>query len=397
VTEAASGDEAGASGRLIPSVEQFTWVPPDADPQWMLDSPDASEQSIDESQPVDPITTHGSDPGLAPGSVVADPDAHQDPHALEASPAPETVVVNHLRGAFEAYEIGDPGRAVASVIPRPDHEYPSHHDTVLDGVTIEDSADEPRLELRAASVRGLSHRHTGKVRQDDYGFAVTADRRYLVAIVADGVSAGPHSHIAAGVAANRGAAELTRALASQTLQEISWKGLLESLANSLVGWVERSNDGGPAALSEVAAQMATTIIIAVVTVDPDASGNHEVQVVRLGDTSGWIVQPGRVWVSLGDVKNEGAMIAESATSGLPFVPDEPPEVITSLVAPGEVLVLMSDGIGDPLGAGRGEVGATLADAWATPPNPIHFAAQVDFGRKSFDDDRTAIAIWPVRG
>ena len=61
----------------------------------------------------------------------------------------------------------------------------------------------------------------------------------------------------------------------------------------------------------------------------------------------------------------------------------------------QVLVLMSDGVGDPLGAGTGEVGQTLAESWRKPPYILTFAAQVEFARRSFDDDRTVIAVWPV--
>jgi hypothetical protein len=57
---------------------------------------------------------------------------------------------------------------------------------------------------------------------------------------------------------------------------------------------------------------------------------------------------------------------------------------------------MTDGIGDPLAAGTGEVGRFLTGVWSTPPaSGLEFAAHVGFARRSFDDDRTAVAFWPV--
>lgn len=117
--------------------------------------------------------------------------------------------------------------------------------------------------------------------------------------------------------------------------------------------------------------------------------------MRLGDSSGWLLADGVRWVPLGDVKNAGNVIAESATACLPLLPEGDPEVVRAELAAGSALVLMSDGVGDPLGGGTGDVGRALAASWATPPHPIEFLAQVAFGRKTFDDDRAAVAVWPV--
>ena len=71
--------------------------------------------------------------------------------------------------------------------------------------------------------------------------------------------------------------------------------------------------------------------------------------------------------------------------------------MTTDFGPDDVLVLMTDGIGDPLRDGAGQVGRLpgghVGDARRSP---LEFAAQVDFTRKSHDDDRTAVAVWPAR-
>jgi hypothetical protein len=65
------------------------------------------------------------------------------------------------------------------------------------------------------------------------------------------------------------------------------------------------------------------------------------------------------------------------------------------LAPGEVLLVGTDGFGDPLGAGDGAVGALFAGALRVPPPPLGLAHLLDFSRETFDDDRTLVAVWPL--
>ncbi|WP_207544239.1 hypothetical protein, partial [Mycobacterium alsense] len=62
----------------------------------------------------------------------------------------------------------------------------------------------------------------------------------------------------------------------------------------------------------------------------------------------------------------------------------------------EVLLIATDGIGDPLGTGQGGVGNLLRDVLTRPcpPSLIEFAHAMDFSRETFDDDRTLVAVWP---
>lgn len=53
-------------------------------------------------------------------------------------------------------------------------------------------------------MRGLSHRAYGKPRQDEYGYRLTSDGRFLVLCVADRLSSGSRSHMAAEVAVRTG-------------------------------------------------------------------------------------------------------------------------------------------------------------------------------------------------
>ena len=115
---------------------------------------------------------------------------------------------------------------------------------------------------------------------------------------------------------------------------------------------------------------------------------------RVGDSSALILRDGRTWQSLKGGKSDGGAIATSRTAALPMVSREPPQPTSALLGRDDVLVLITDGVGDPLGDATGPVGRFLAAKWSRPPLALEFAAQVDFARRSHDDDRTAVAVWP---
>lgn len=302
------------------------------------------------------------------------------------------------RGSVEPYVVGTAGRAAGLTVPLPDTEHWNRRDTVLDGIAIVDGRVR-RGELRAASTRGLAHRHYGRVRQDEYAYRRTQDGRYLVMCVADGVSSGKQSHHAATAAARVGVDLLAESLMQVPLPGIVWPQFISAVADRIVHYGRRRLGllGLPGTEEytdrQVAAHMATTVLYAVVDLQP-VEGAHQVDLLAVGDTSAWVLRRDNRWEPLQAVKNEGADVYSPAVAALPMLPPQPPLPMRTSVYPAEVLVLMSDGIGDALGSGTGDVGRFLADVWRTPPAPLQFAAQVEFARKSFDDDRTAVAFWP---
>jgi serine/threonine protein phosphatase PrpC len=294
----------------------------------------------------------------------------------------------------ESPAIGDPGRAASKVIPVPDRETAYRADTVVDGVVVTPAGGGRSVTLRGASVRGRSHRYYGKVRQDEFAYRAPDGSSWLVLAVADGVSAGEKSHEAAKIVTRSGCTHLGRLLASQHADSLDWSAVLNRLTEEIVRF-GRDRLGLPET-EKVAHHLAATAVFAVV----DLSGDQDdvpVHAVSVGDSSAWLLRPEtkQAWTPLHAVKNEGAIIASSATAALPSASLLRPTPVTTSIRAGEALVLMTDGVGDPLGAGTGEVGAYLAQAWARPPSPLSFAGQVDFARRSYDDDRTVLAIWPA--
>lgn len=336
---------------------------------------------------------------------VPSPDDPLPPHTLIAEPEESTTTSvprpKEWSGGFTPFSVGDPGRAAGMVRPIPDPTEWSMRDTVLDGVCVRDHADEPALELRAASVRGLSHRFAGTVRQDSYAYRCTRDGRYLVAAVSDGVSNSKLSHYAANLITQRGCDELAKLLEQQSPDQLAWVDLVHSLADQVVQLGrellgDRTREASELTRVEVAGHLAATALFAVIAVRP-GHGEIPVHLFAIGDSAAWVLRGGMTWEPQQTLKNEGNTIASSRVKAIPLLPAELDPPVATTLRPADVLVMMTDGIGDPLGDGSGSVGRFLAEVWTRPPAPLGFAAHVDFARRTHDDDRTALAIWPERG
>jgi serine/threonine protein phosphatase PrpC len=142
-------------------------------------------------------------------------------------------------------------------------------------------------------------------------------------------------------------------------------------------------------------QLATTLVCAVI--EPTGAGGLRAHLVRVGDSGAWLLSSGQFVEILGGKTVPVNGIASSAVVGLPRVPTEVMVVAVDL-AEDEVLLIGTDGIGDPLGTGDGGVGNLFRDVLSGPwvPSLIEFAHAVDFSRETFDDDRTLVAVWPRR-
>lgn len=300
--------------------------------------------------------------------------------------------------------VGDPGRQHA-IVPKPS--FPRNRpDTIVDGAIV------GRLTFRAASLRGLSHQQYAKPRQDTYAFDIAGDGRWLVGCVADGVSQGRWSHHAADLAARRMVSNVAEALSyspaeqpsEDILESLPWQNSVDAASEDIIRAAsskleelrsKRKDDDAPLpdflSDSQVTQVMSTTAIMAVLGTEPDDAGRHSYAVaVAAGDSSAFVITGGK-WCSLTHVKNEGNEIVSSAVRPLPR--PQKVELFQGHLEAGDVLLLMTDGLGDPLGSGHGAVGRFLGELWSKPPDLLSFAAQLGFLRRTFTDDRTAFVSW----
>lgn len=259
---------------------------------------------------------------------------------------------------------------------------PYRPDTVLDGWSSDDFL------VRGGSVRGYLHRYEGAPRQDDFAIAERSGGRQVIAAVADGVSQAPQSHIGA-TAAVRYACQWLAATPAESPGAIDWKSMIEGAAWTLV---EQARAIDPDCASAVMAEqmLATTLACAVVEAGQD--GEAVAHIVSVGDSGAWVLSSAGYRRVVGG-KAEVDGVSSSAVFALPRVPRDVRPVRLDL-AEGEVLLLGTDGFGDPLGSGAGLVGQLFAKVLLPgPPALTEFGHALDFSRETFDDDRALIAIW----
>jgi len=261
---------------------------------------------------------------------------------------------------------------------------PYRPDATLDGWSNE------WFVVRAASLRGYLHRYNGAPRQDDFAIQVRDDPRQMIVAVADGVSGAPQSHIGSTIAV-RYALQWLDASMPVDVSETDWIALAQNTAWALVE--QASSLFGVDTTAEAAEELvATTLVCAVVEAQDD--GSAVAHIVGIGDSGAWLVNADAFLSIAGGKDGGGNGISSSAVRGLPRVPAEL-SAASVHIKPDEVLLLGSDGFGDPLGSGKGEVGRMFREAFVgRVPGLYEFAHKLDFSKETFDDDRTLIAVWP---
>ncbi|WP_071288551.1 protein phosphatase 2C domain-containing protein [Mycolicibacterium llatzerense] len=275
--------------------------------------------------------------------------------------------------AMSAYVIGDPGRAAAEVGAGVPVRRPWCPDIVAD------ATDVPGLTVRAASTRGVLHRKYGTPRQDSYSLSWQHDSTELFVTVCDGVGSLEMSQDAAEWVTLR----MAEAVRRDESGILDWQAAFTTLSAEL------------AELAAVRGPMATTVVSACVT---PVDNRFQAEIAWVGDSAAYLLGPVGWEVVGGSVKAADPDGAPLVTTTL-ALPSRVVEAQTAVVEFGcdTALFLMTDGLADPLGAGAGEVGHTLASWWAIPPDPFTLAAQAAFARRSFDDDRTVVGVWPATG
>jgi hypothetical protein len=276
-------------------------------------------------------------------------------------------------------------RPIPPFEPKPDSAKPYRPDSVLDGWSTE------HFTIRAASLRGYSHRYRGQPRQDDFAVTVLPVEGALLVAVADGVSSAEKSHLGSTMACRFAIEWMTQ---NALAESPPWPELLRGAAWQLVEYARltlgETEEEAPTAAERL---LATTLVAGIVR--PSEDGTAVVSVVQAGDSTAWVLGPDGYDRLIGGKQEGEGGIASSLVTGLPRVPHTI-EPVTAVINADQVLLVGSDGFGDPLGDGSGLVGQVFAQTLQapTPLSSLGFAHLLDFSRETFDDDRTLVAIWP---
>ena len=334
-----------------------------------------------------------------PGEVSGEAeDQPRGRHASRAEPSYlESTAVEHPSGSFEPPGVADripPDRWAPIVVDQPIFEFepkpPSNTeryraDTIFDGWSTD------LYTVRLASVRGYSHRYSGIPRQDEAAAAFEPESGAVVFAVADGVSSAGESHIGAEVACYTAIRETSYQLAAG--QAIDWTRVATVAANGLAASAGDLLDQDRPHPDAVEQLVATTLVAGCVI--PTRRGTL-ISMIQIGDSGAWVLRGDRYYPVLDQKHDHGSPVISSAVSPLPRIPDRLP-VAEFELDPDSLLLVGTDGFGDPLGDGDGQVGQLFTQHLTSPPAPRALAHLLDFSRETFDDDRTVLAIWQRPG
>src|SRR5262245_10399511 len=259
--------------------------------------------------------------------------------------------------------------------PRP-HEY--RPDIVCDGWS------NAHFTVRLTSVRGYAHRYAGVCRQDAVDARSHPPTGAVVFAVADGVASAPLADIGAHMACELAVAGLLERLDHEP-EGLDCVEIVDEVAAAMC---ERLG-GQP---SELAATYGTTLVAGAVLSSPDGPYGT---VVQVGDSAAWLLRERRFTPV---VPSKAARLSTVLISSVPALPDRSDSLapVWFDIPTDAVLLVGTDGFGDPLGDGGGLVGGLFADVLSEVPPALALAHALDFSRETFDDDRTLVAIWPSR-
>jgi len=263
--------------------------------------------------------------------------------------------------------IGEPGRAVVETPAGPPPAVIGPSDVEVSAATL------PGIRITAASVRGVQHRAEHTVRQDAFALA-QAGGTHAVAVVCDGVGSLDRSDYAAALVSQR--------LAGYGAAGKPWPEAFEA-ANAKLAKVAAEWEA-----TGFGAMATTAVAVSVSRLDGCWLG----EVACVGDSPLWHLDDEGTWRSIMSTGDGESGRAFHSSSVRPMPTPDGACSWCSFRIHGGALFAMSDGVGNPL-AWSAEVRITLARWWARPPDPLTFAAQVGFARKSHVDDRTVVGIW----
>ncbi|MGW4194610.1 protein phosphatase 2C domain-containing protein [Streptomyces sp. NPDC005004] len=246
-----------------------------------------------------------------------------------------------------------------------------------------DGAEAGRLTVRAVSVRGDSHNWEGSCRQD----AMTVTRigppqaEFLLLAVADGLGSARSSHSGSYQVTQQAALHLHReAEIIHTALRTGDTGELRAIANKAIA--------NAVSALRIDRDYATTLHVLLVPTDPAV---RERVLFSVGDGGLLVLRDGH-WTP-GDPARAGDLL-DTRTEALPHAYRSVKATLLPAV-PGEVLLLGTDGITNPLTQRNPEFAQYLAGAWGGPeiPSLSDFLWQAQTRAKSYDDDRTVICVW----
>lgn len=259
-----------------------------------------------------------------------------------------------------------------------------------EGDIVADFATVERLAVAGVTLRGNKHRLGGDPGEDSFHLrrATTSNGRQTVCIaVCDGVGSASRSRSGARWLARATTARLAVAVAETDSLPLSEDAARRAITDAVMSVRELADRRGIAL-----AELQTTLAFAVVSSETGVGA--EAVAGQIGDSPMFLGSDDGLRPALPFNETEGPILTTATQDALSSSP-EALRTATLSLAPGDLLLVCSDGIGNFLwsSAGALDLGRHLAQSLRAPVPQLEFIRQASFDLRSADDDRTLVVLW----
>jgi serine/threonine protein phosphatase PrpC len=261
--------------------------------------------------------------------------------------------------------------------------------------------------IMGASLRGAMHYGLSTVRQDSFAIgSENGDCKWIIAVIADGVSSAAQSHTFADYMARQTVLIVGEELNSskpKSLHNIEWS----KIARSMVGISEefcrnaakrtvsedKTAEVDKASPRDFVKKWASTLEFAVIqAINDETSDKKEfVHVTVAGDGAAYVLNKKQGWETIKTGKRQSGVIASNAVLSLPLSPDDF-SVNFGYLGKNDCFILTTDGLGDFIGDGNTPLGNFFQRKLPSCESLASFMQIVDVSLYQADDDRTIIML-----
>ena len=257
------------------------------------------------------------------------------------------------------------------------------------------------LTIGIVAVRGLSHEENKKVRQDSVAFGVSANGRYLIGSIADGVSEAEFSHKGSYYATQKIVKSVRKKLDEGFHPEdLPWEDITNHVRNELRARGKRTfkiaEDAQDQELdSHLAKVIGTTAEVLIID---SKKINDQVSCIRAslaGDGYSFIISNDSMTL-LGSGKEtpSGDFVLNEKVCALPKDPGPKYPLINQVtISKNEAIFITSDGIGDDISKPDLGIDVYLCDKLAKPVPAYELIKITSYLAFQSHDDRSMIIVW----
>jgi serine/threonine protein phosphatase PrpC len=246
------------------------------------------------------------------------------------------------------------------------------------------------LAVAGVALRGNKHRLSGEPCEDAFHFRSvgSAAAQHLCVAVCDGVGSSARSRTGARWLAQTVTARLAEAVAHSELTDEMTEESTRTAVSRAVADVHAQAQKSEIAISD----LQTTLTFAVIPASNDI--DCRAIIGQVGDSPAFVGGVEAFHPVIVDHQPEDLLFSTATRDALTADPSTL-MIAFQRLAPGDRLLLCTDGIGNYLWSSAGllDLGRHLSSTIKQPTPPLELVRQLSFDLRSADDDRTMIAVW----